>query len=89
MVLTTHPPVTEGAALTYLRAMTRTRIDGKRSLDPSKPWDFISGLAARAMEEEEGCLLVLRLVGDIVRVNFENWSKGRPTQISRLKSMTL
>ena len=56
------------------------RIEGKRGLDPSKPWDFISGLADGAMAEEEeeggGSLLVLRLVGDIVRVNFENWSKG-------------
>ena len=57
----------------------RTIIDGKRGLDPSKPWDFISGLAARATgegKEKEGSLLVLRLVGDILRVNFENWSRG-------------
>ena len=53
----------------------RTIIDGKRGLDPSKPWDFISGLAARATGDE-GSLLVLRLVGDILRVNFENWSRG-------------
>ena len=57
----------------------RTIIYGKRRLDPSKPWDFISGLAAGAMgegAEKEGSLLVLRLVGDIMRVNFENWSRG-------------
>ena len=29
-------------------------------------------------------MLVLRLMGDVIRVNFENWSKGRTTEAEPL-----
>ena len=83
MVLSTHPPVTAETALAYLRAMTRARIDD----DPSKPWHFVSGIMAEAAAQHggsEGNLLALRLVTDVVRVNFENWSQGRTTEAEPL-----